>query len=314
MPVQRQVMKFLVPLSVNALGRNDLVGRAIVPFYINPETFKINEKKMISSTLTKGGYSVQYWGEELSTISAGGTTGSGGIEAINILRKIYRNEIHVFNDLLRIRAENSQDDFITAFGTVGNLNRNVTAGQGVGLVIDDILMGSISGFKEGFKSSIEEIADAANEFASANPMSVELVPTLGAFATSVILYFQGEKFQGYFTDFSYDENAAEPGLFTYSFSFTILKRSGVRKNFMPWHRNPLDATGTPVPASLPKEGARVDELSFESQAQITGYQVNPRNPDLTSTRSVTSTIRESQSGTNSLNNVGVSRRNAVKGS
>jgi hypothetical protein len=314
MGVSRRVMKFLIPVSVEALGRNDLVGRAIVPVYINPQTFKIAEKKLINSTLTKGGYSVQYWGEELATINASGTTGSSGIEGINILRLIYRNEINVFNKLLRERAENSQQDFVTAFGTVGNLRRGAAFGESIRSVLDEVTAGGATNFLDGIKSNIEEIADAARDITEANPTSVELIPTLGGFATSIILYFHGEKFQGYFTNFDYDEKADSPGLFDYNFSFTVLKRSGVRTNFMPWHRKPYDLTGSPVPASLPKEGAREDELNFRPELSFDLTQSSINNTNINGTNSITSTFKREQTTPADANNVGISRRNSVKGS
>ena len=76
MPVQRRIMKLLLTLTIESLGRTDLTGRAIVPFYLNPQTFNINDNKIISETLTKGGYAVHYWGEQLGEIQASGTTGS----------------------------------------------------------------------------------------------------------------------------------------------------------------------------------------------------------------------------------------------
>jgi len=309
-------MKFLLPLNVRALGRDDLVGRAIVPFYINPQSFNIQENKIINSTLTKGGYSIQYWGEELTTISVGGTTGSGGIEAVNILRAIYRNEINVFNDILKQRAENMQQEYITAFGSNESLNRTASFGGGVRAALDDLTSGGFSNFTSGAKSAIEEIVDAATGISDSNPTNVELVPSLGAFATSLILYWQGEKFQGYIKDFKVDENAATPGNFDYSFSFTVVKRSGVRKNFAAWHRNPYDSAGNPVSASIPKEGARLDELTFPTRTQIDilGSQINTRDSSLTNNYSITSKFRPDQNSQNDRNNVGINRNQKVRGS
>ncbi len=62
--------------------------------YINPTSFSIKESKLVRSDLTKGGYVVQYFGEQLQVIDVSGTTGSSGVEGINILRDIYRHEQH----------------------------------------------------------------------------------------------------------------------------------------------------------------------------------------------------------------------------
>lgn len=316
MSVQRRLLKFLVPLSVNALGRNDLVNRAVVPLYINPESIRITEQKQISETMTKGGYIVQYWGEQLSGIQVSGTTGSGGIEAINILRDVYRNEIIQFNNLLRERAANQQQDFVTAFGSTGNLNRTANFGNGIRDILNDLTQGGTTNIFTGVKSNIEEIVDAAANISEQNPMSVELVPTPGAFATNLILYWHGEKFQGYFKDFNVDEQASSPGHFTYNFSFTVLKRSGVRKNFMPWHRKAADENGKPTSASLPREGPMPEELSFpvsSTQINITGYQQNTRDPNITKNYSVTSDFTTDQASQNEANNIGISRRGTIRG-
>lgn len=63
-----------------------------VEMYINPNNIAITERKTITEQRTKGGYVIQYWGEELINVSIAGTTGDGGIEALNVLRDIYRNE------------------------------------------------------------------------------------------------------------------------------------------------------------------------------------------------------------------------------
>jgi hypothetical protein len=316
MSIKRRMMKFLIPLSVSALGRNDLVGRAAIPLYINPESFKITEQKQVTNNMTKGGYIIQYWGEQLSTIQVSGTTGSGGIEAINILRDIYRNEIIQFNNILRERAANQQQDFVTAFGTIGNLNRSANFGNGLLDIFDDLTQGGTTGIATGLKSNIDNIIDAASGIADQNPISLELVPTTGAFATCLILYWHGEKFQGYFTNFDVDEMATSPGHFSYNFSFTILKRSGSRTNFMPWHRKSKDSNGNPVPASLPKEGPRPDELSFPAtytQVNVTGYQPNPRDPNISKGFSTTSTFNTGQASENDANNVGTNRRGIFRG-
>ena len=57
--------------------------------YINPQQMNIDEKKVIKQQRTKGGYIIQYWGEELTTLNISGTTGSAGVEGINVLYEIY---------------------------------------------------------------------------------------------------------------------------------------------------------------------------------------------------------------------------------
>lgn len=294
MPFTRNVMKFLVPFERVSLGRNDLVGRDIVPFYINPTSFKITEKKIIKEQLTKGGYSIQYWGEELPSISVSGSTGSGGIEAVHILRDVYRNEIIQFNRILEARANNVQDDFVTALDSA----------SGSRATLDErwaVLKEDITNFTSGY----------IDEFLRGNPSSVELIPTMGAYATNVILFWSGETFQGYFTSFDVDESAASPGIFDYSFGFTVLKRGGKRKNFMPWHRNPRDFSGNPISASLPTEGPKPEELTFPYEnGNVRSFQQNLQDSSNASNTSQTSRFTSTQDGSSDKNDVGVNRRNS----
>lgn len=74
-----------------------LPNRNTVRMYINPESFSIKEAKVINSIRTKGGYVVQYWGEQFPVITMSGTTGSSGIEGINILRDVYLSENRAFD-------------------------------------------------------------------------------------------------------------------------------------------------------------------------------------------------------------------------
>lgn len=310
MAILRRTMKFLIPLTTESLGRNDLTGRAVVPVYINPSSFSIQDSKIITETLTKGGYSVQYWGEALGEIQAAGTTGSAGIEGINILRAVYRNEITQFNNILLERAlllDQTAREALSNTSTAG-------IGSGISSILDEVTQGGFSGIIDGTKSAIEEVVDAARGLTEDNPASVELIPTIGAFATNMILYWQGEKFTGYFKSFRSDENGQSPGLFDYQFTFMITKRSGVRNNFMPWHRNPTDATGQAREASLPSEGAREDELSFQTSTQrsIQVVEPNPLTPDVLD--SITSTFLEPQDSIqNDINKVNISRNAFIKG-
>lgn len=308
MPVKRNIMKFLVPLSVESLGRQDLSGRAVVPFYINPQSISISDDKIINQTLTKGGFSIQYWGERLSTIQVAGTTGSGGVEAINILRAVYRNEIERFSDILIERAVALEEAASEALS-----NSTDSAGLTVRSILDQITRNGVSEIIDGTKSVIDEVVNVARGVVENNPNSTELIPTLGAFATSMILYLQGEKFLGYFANFSFEENANSPGLFDYRFSFIITKRYGKRSNFMPWHRKPVDATGSPISASVPRDGPMIDELNFltSTQEEILRGQTTLERP--TSRNSISSQFKETQESTNTdINRVPINRANLFR--
>jgi hypothetical protein len=298
--IQRQTMRFLIPLSTNALSSDDSTDRAIIPLYINPQSVSINESKLINKTLTKGGYLIQYWGEDLPKIQVSGITASGGIEAINILRDVYRHEQLQFSRILLDRARLFNETAPSELNTA-------TSSVQTDLVqaLDNVLNGSLTSITDGIVSTIDTITDIFQNASREQVQRVELIPTLAAFAVSIDLYFQGEKFRGYFNDFQVSESAETPGHFNYTFNFEVIKRSGVRKNFMPWHRNPRDGSGQPRSASVPIEGPAVEELTFPISAEtVEGIIGN---------RFTTSTFFDGGfAAAVDINNVGVNRFNKVK--
>jgi len=60
--------------------------------YINPQSLSSSYRKTINSKRTKGGFIMQYWGEELENLSISGTSGDSGIEGINAIQDVYRSE------------------------------------------------------------------------------------------------------------------------------------------------------------------------------------------------------------------------------
>jgi hypothetical protein len=172
-------------------------GVGYIQMYVNPQQMQMSEKKVISRQRTKGGYVVQYWGEEPITIKLDGTTGASGVEGINILRRAYRAE----QDTYRVTANVLQNylDSLLEAKTISEFS--LIKGKGM-----------------------------ANQ---------TMVPTLGALALSVELFYQGWLFRGYFEDFVVTESVSNGvGIFNYSMTFIALEKSGVRNNFMPWHRAP----------------------------------------------------------------------------
>ena len=293
----RHTMWFLVPTDVQALLSETGANRDHLPIYLNPQSIDIKEAKLVNHTLAKGGYIVQYWGEELPMMSVSGTTGSGGIEAIDILRDIYRHEQLLMK---RILLKRFQDFERNSTETLEN-SSSATATAGIVSAIDSLLDGTGTSIIEGTRSAIEEITQAFLGI-SDDTSKVGLVPTLGAFAVSIDIFFQGAKYRGFFKDFSSSEKADSPGLFDYSFTFAITRKIGRRKNFMPWHRNPVTLDGTPRSASIPIVGSATNELSFETNAEYGSLQES-----ISSTRQL-STFNQTGEGTREPNDVGVNRR------
>lgn len=188
--LQREMMSFHLPT----------IG--IVEMYINPQNFTITSKKQITEVRTKGGYVMQYWGEMLDEIRLAGTTGSSGIEGINILRDIYRSEHKTFSSVSNTLATQLG-------GGINALLANSTSSSSFGREIGKWL--NLSGTTR---------------------------PTLASLAAGVSLIFQGVVYKGYFKGFTVSEKAEMPGIFDYDMSFFSFARRGLRTNFMPWHRSP----------------------------------------------------------------------------
>jgi hypothetical protein len=206
------------PADTGAFRRRMLTWRTphlgYVKMYVNPDLMKISDKKNINSMRTKGGYVIQYAGEALTLINISGSTGSSGIEGINVLHAIYRSEQDAFTGIaqdLETKADQLKLDSLT--------QNNLLSGE----------------FSTGFvENAVKEAI--FNNFD-------QPIPTLASLAASVELFFQGVLYRGYFTEFSVDEKSASPGLFDYSISFTAFAKQGVRRNFMPWHRQPYNPAG-----------------------------------------------------------------------
>lgn len=174
-----------------------------VQMYINPENFSVRESKQITSTRTKGGFVMQYWGDNLTQITLSGTTGSSGIKGIQALRDIYRAE----NKAFELVAITQTRDLIDA--------------------IDD-----------GF--NIDNVGDALSTLGeNLRRRNFILRPSLASLALSVMLFYQGVQYTGFFTEFSMTESVGKLGLFDYNMTFMVTETRGSRKNFMAWHKEPL---------------------------------------------------------------------------
>lgn len=193
-----------------------------VKMYINPQQMVITEKKAITKQRTKGGFIVQYWGEELTTIRLEGNTGSSGIEGINILRKVYRAEQDAFQKVAQQMADRAHSYSASSLGA--NLMSPTTS---IGAKIGNMVSGLLGG-------------------ATSSP----LLPTLGSLAMSVEMFYQGVVYKGIFEDFTITEGVTQGvGIFTYTLTFTVLDRRGSRVNFAEWHRSPAvvdPQTGSPI--------------------------------------------------------------------
>lgn len=231
----RQLLRWRVP------------GLGFVDMYMNPQQLDITEKKVVQKQRTKGGYIVQYWGEELMTVRLQGSTGASGIEGINILRKVYRAEQESFQQVAQMLA-----DRVNAFSVGGNLASLIGHGssQSAGALAGNLAGGLVTGLMGG----------------NATPATL---PTLGSLAVSVEMYFQGWVFKGFFEGFDVQESVANGvGVYNYTLTFTVLERRGERLNIMPYNRTPavydLDSG---KPKGYYKSDAKTTPLSFGGEKE-----------------------------------------------
>jgi hypothetical protein len=187
----------------------------VINMYINPQSIDYNFKKLITPERTKGGYVIQYWGEELPTLNLRGITGSSGVEGLNVLYEVYRAEQLTFDPIGLTIASDSM------VSGLGDLINNV--GQGIG--------GGIAG----------GVASAANGIFGLNPLTQSLMPrnppTLASLAFGVEMYYNGWVFRGFFTSMSWTESVNNMGMFDYQIQFTVTQRRGYRTNYLPHHHS-----------------------------------------------------------------------------
>jgi len=179
-----------------------------VQMYINPQNFVVAESKQINSVRTKGGFVVQYWGDNLTRITLSGTTGSSGVKGVQVLRDIYRAENRAFELVAA-----------TQIGQLAEINQD-------GL-------------------SLENASQVASDFANKlRESNFILRPSLASLALSILLFYQGIQYRGFFTDFSVTESTQNLGLFDYNMTFMVTEVRGSRENFMAWHKEPIaDSAG-----------------------------------------------------------------------
>ena len=235
---QAKVANLRSATAVRNMVRFLLPETGLVEMYVNPQNIKYNDKKHIPSpTRTRGGFVIQYWGEELGTVSLSGTTGSSGVEGINVLYDVYRNE-QVSMDALGLAVEAS---------------KNQTTNESIGDIASDIGdLFSTGGVGNAINSGIDSLFDKANsviQTGSTDPATLR--PTLASIALQTEMYWSGWVFRGFFTQMNVTESADKLGLFEYNMEFTVTQKRGLRLNFMPWHRSAVNGPSNSDPAFGP---------------------------------------------------------------
>lgn len=193
-----------------------------IEMYINPQAIDYNYSKHITQQRTKGGWVLQMWGENLTTINISGTTGTSGIEGINVLENIYRAEQELIEPYVQLFAEDLRDQEERSFAD--EIGRSITGlGQDLFSLVDQAVLG---------RPVMENTRPR---------------PTLAAMAFSVEMYWSGWVHRGYFQDFRVQERAERLGLFDYNMTFVSTQRRGLRRNFLPWHRSAVSGPSNSDP-------------------------------------------------------------------
>jgi hypothetical protein len=214
--------------------------------YINPQQIKIMSSKIIQNMRTKGGFVVQYGGENLDQIILNGTTGSAGMEGINILQSIYRSEQLAFEgiaaaleeQLSNVQLDQAIGSFITGLGNSGSAEGN------------------------GFLFGQNVLQITSQLFNGLNRPR----PTLASLASNIDMFFQGVLYRGYFKSFNVTESTQKLGWFDYDIEFVAYARQGSRHNFMPWHKQPEGPAGPSNPYSFTELDQPLPILEVNQQA------------------------------------------------
>jgi hypothetical protein len=199
----------------------------VAQMFINPQNISYTNKKLITKDRTKGGFTLQYWGEDLTTININGTTGSAGIEGINMLYEIYRAEQYAFDAVgLLLAANNASAD-------VGTNLTNV-AGGALGKFTNSLLPSKL---QVGSQTAAAEGAGILGGILGVdspnNTLSARNIPSLAQLAFTVEMYYDGWVFHGYFDSMTFTERA-DNFLIDYQMVFIATQRRGYRTNYFPW--------------------------------------------------------------------------------
>lgn len=198
-----------------------------VQMYINPSAISYGHKKLITKDRTKGGYTLQYWGEDLTTLNISGTTGSSGIEGINALYEVYRAEQYAFDSVgLAMSANNASTTL------AGNLINGIGGALGQG--INSLFSGGSSN-PTAAAAGAGILGGVLGMNSPTNTLSPANIPSLAQLAFTVEMYYGGWVFRGFFENMTINERA-DNFLIEYQMTFMATQRRGYRLNYFPWTR------------------------------------------------------------------------------
>lgn len=247
---KRHLIKWLAP------------EQPLISMYINPQSLNITDGKIVSQQQTKAGFLLQYWGEHLTKIQLSGHTGTSGIEGINVLEDVYRNEQLMF------------DPFALYLESQRQILKNEE--------FDDLLFGPNT------FGAIENVAQSLKA-AQRGTMFVNkrVKPTLANLAFGVKMFYNGVVYSGYFESFSVRESVDTLGMFNYDISFVAYEKRGIRTNSFAWQKSPVAG-----PAEAPPD---------QKPYSYNNYYNPQYNNNLNSTTSFVETTEQTTRNKNLLN-------------
>jgi hypothetical protein len=221
-----------VPANADAFIQRNIISWYVPQFgvaqmFINPQNISYNNKKLITKDRTKGGFTLQYWGEDLTTINISGTTGSAGIEGINMLYEVYRAEQYAFDAVaLNMYGNNASADIA--------INLVNTLGGNIGQFSNSLLPNSNQNGPNTAAAGGAGLLGGILGMSSPNlALSARNIPSLAQLAFTVEMYYNGWSFRGYFDSMTFTERA-DNFLIDYQMVFMATQRSGYRTNYFPW--------------------------------------------------------------------------------
>lgn len=224
----------ITPGVAGKIGRNIITWFVpqfgTVRMFINPQNITYSHKKLITKERTKGGYTLQYWGEELSTLNISGTTGSAGVEGINMLYEIYRAEQYAFDAVgLTLAANNAAADLANGLAQ--------GAGSAVGKFVNGLLPSSAQNSSNAGILGAGLLGGVLGLDSPNNHLSARNLPSLASLAFAVEMYYNGWVYRGFFENMTITERA-DNFLMDYQMTFTVTQRRGYRTNYFPWANSP----------------------------------------------------------------------------
>lgn len=197
-----------LPLKLIRFWPKDISGVPVLPFIalpINPHQFKVVHKKKSDVIYTLGGFVINHWHDDVTTITATGYLPSFGGRA-KALTTSYQ-----FGFLPLLNMYKSCGQIATTYRqsvTTPSLDRDKLT-RDAGKTKDNNLPNV--GYSKGDSTPSDTLTVSGNALRNAH----------------IDLYYQHDVYTGIFTDFTIDETYEQPNTLLYSFTFKAFRSKNV---------------------------------------------------------------------------------------